>query len=79
MTWADYHPIPGVNWADPALVPIEKAIQRRADRGRFSRSAFRHHAAQEESDLFGNPQIDPIAREQVPQFYADFYNTPGAS
>ena len=46
MTWADYRPIPGVNWADPALVPIEEAIPRRADRGRFPRPAVRHHAAQ---------------------------------
>jgi M6 family metalloprotease-like protein len=30
------------------------------------------------SDLFGNPQIDPVAREKVPQFYADFYNKPSA-
>ncbi|RDJ93453.1 hypothetical protein B4Q13_21800, partial [Lacticaseibacillus rhamnosus] len=29
------------------------------------------------SDPFGNPQIDPVPRSQVPQFYGDFYNTPG--
>jgi M6 family metalloprotease-like protein len=30
-----------------------------------------------QSDLFGNPQLDPVAREAVAQFYADFYNKPG--
>ena len=30
------------------------------------------------SDPFGNPQIDPIPRDDVPKFYADFYNTPNA-
>ncbi len=29
------------------------------------------------SDLFGNPQIDPVRRDQVPQFYADFFIKPG--
>jgi hypothetical protein len=24
MTWDDYHPIPGKNWADPSLVPERK-------------------------------------------------------
>ena len=24
MTWEDYHPIPGKNWADPSLVPERK-------------------------------------------------------
>jgi len=24
MTWADYHPIPGKDWADPALAPGRK-------------------------------------------------------
>ena len=30
------------------------------------------------SDPFGNPQIDPVPRADVPKFYADFYNTPNA-
>lgn len=24
MTWGDYHPIPGKNWADPVLIPVRK-------------------------------------------------------
>jgi M6 family metalloprotease-like protein len=30
-----------------------------------------------QSDLFGNPQVDPVKRELVPQFYADFWGRPG--
>ena len=30
------------------------------------------------SDPFGNPQVDPIPRADVPKYYADFYNTPSA-
>jgi M6 family metalloprotease-like protein len=75
MTWNDYHPIPGTNWADAKLDPPRKmrialiAID-------FPDQPF-VITLPKKSDLFGNPQIDPIPREAVPQFYADFYNTPG--
>lgn len=74
MTWNDYKPIPGKNWADPSLKP-----------GRQIRIAliaidFKDQpfvvTMPKHSDLFGNPQIDPISREKVAQFYADFYNYP---
>jgi M6 family metalloprotease-like protein len=76
MTWADYRPIPGHNWADPSPVPSKKQFRVALIAVDFPDQPFvitlpRH------SDLFGNPQIDPIAREQVPQFYADFFNKPG--
>lgn len=29
-----------------------------------------------ESDPLGNPQIAPVSREEVSQFYADFFMTP---
>ena len=29
-------------------------------------------------EIFGNPQIDPIPRDKVPQFYADFFIKPSA-
>jgi len=75
MTWADYHPIPGVDWADPKLVPTKKQFKVALVAVDFPDQPFvitlpRH------SDLFGNPQIDPVTRDKVPQFYADFYNTP---
>ena len=76
MTWADYRPIPGRNWADPSLEPARKlrvaliAID-------FPDQPF-VITLPRGSDLFGNPQIDPVARDEVPRFYADFYNKPGA-
>ena len=74
MTWDDYTPIPGKNWADPSLVPPRQmkialiAID-------FPDQPF-VITLPKHSDPFGNPQIDPVPREDVPQFYADFYNTP---
>jgi len=76
MTWDDYHPIPGVNWADPSLAPARKlriglvAVD-------FPDQPF-VITLPKESDLFGNPQIDPVPRADVAQFYADFYDKPQA-
>ncbi len=75
MTWADYHPIPGKSWADPSLVPARqlKIALVAVD---FPDQSF-VITLPKKSDLFGNPQIDPVRREDVPQFYADFWNKPG--
>lgn len=76
MTWSDYRPIPGHNWADPALQATRRlrvalvAID-------FDDQPF-VITLPKQSDPFGNPQIDPIARADVPRFYADFFNTPNA-
>lgn len=76
MRWQDYHPIPGKNWADPTLVPKRKfrialvAVD-------FPDLPF-VITQPTHSDLFGNPQIKPIPREKVAQFYADFFNRPSA-
>jgi M6 family metalloprotease-like protein len=77
MTWADYHPIPGVNWADPALVPTRKQFRVALVAVDFDDQPF-VITLPKHSDLFGNPQIDPVPRERVAQFYADFFNTPSA-
>jgi M6 family metalloprotease-like protein len=77
MTWADYHPIPGVNWADPSLTPSKKQFKVALIAVDFPDQPF-VVTLPKHSDLFGNPQIDPIPREQVAQFYADFYNSPSA-
>ncbi len=75
MTWADYRPIPGVDWADPsrkaprtlrvALVALD-----------FPDQPF-VITMPKGSDPYGNPQIDPVRREDVPRFYADFLGKPG--
>jgi M6 family metalloprotease-like protein len=75
MTWADYHPIPGINWADPSRVPTRKQYKVALIAVDFDDQPF-VITQKKKSDLFGNPQMDPISREKVPQFYADFFNTP---
>jgi M6 family metalloprotease-like protein len=76
MTWADYRPIPGINWADPSRAPSKKQFRVALIAVDFPDQPF-VITLPKHSDLFGNPQIDPIPREQVPQFYADFFNKPG--
>ncbi len=76
MTWDDYHPIPGKNWADPSLVP-ERKFKMALVAIDFPDQPF-VITQPKKSDLFGNPQIDPIARDDVPQFYSDFWLRPSA-
>lgn len=75
MTWADYQPIPGIDWANPSLTPSKKQFKVALVAIDFPDQPF-VITLPKHSDLFGNPQIDPVARERVPRFYADFYNTP---
>jgi len=76
MTWADYRPIPGRNWADPSLKP-EKGFRLAVVGIDFPNQPF-VITLPKGSDPFGNPQIDPISRDQVPRFYADFFMKPSA-
>lgn len=94
MTWNDYHPIPGIKWADLSLKP-ERQFRMALVAVDFSDQPF-VITLPEKSDLFGNPMIDtikndlpdggsgyagnpvmkPVKREDVPQFYADFWLKP---
>ncbi len=74
MTWADYRPIPGTNWADNA-VPGERVLRVALVAVDFPDQPF-VITQPKGSDLFGNPQVEPVKREDVPQFYADFWGTP---
>lgn len=76
MTWADYKPIPGISWADPTLKP-EKGYRIALVAVDFDDQPF-VMTLPKHSDLFGNPQIDPVSREEIPQFYADFFLKPSA-
>ena len=76
MTWSDYHPIPGVDWADPSRQP-GRALRVALVAIDFPDQPF-VITLPKGSDPFGNPQIDPVPRERVPQFYADFFGRPGA-
>ncbi len=75
MTWADYRPIPGRNWADPALKPA-RGFRIAVVAIDFPGQPF-VMTLPKGSDPFGNPQIDPVAREDAPRFYADFFLKPG--
>ncbi len=74
MTWDDYKPIPGINWADPSLTP-KRGFKMALVAIDFPDQPF-VITQPKGSDLFGNPQIDPIKREDVPEFYRNFFITP---
>ncbi len=65
-----------MDWADPSLTPARKQFKVALVAIDFPDQPF-VITLPKHSDLFGNPQIDPVPREQVPQFYARFYNEPG--
>jgi M6 family metalloprotease-like protein len=74
MTWDDYLPIPGKNWADPSIVPDRK-FRMALVAVDFPDQPF-VITLPKQSDLFGNPQIDPVKRGYVPKFYSDFWLVP---
>ncbi|SEH02277.1 M6 family metalloprotease domain-containing protein [Nonomuraea solani] len=77
MTWRDYKPIPGVNWATNGAVPTGRALRVALVAVDFPDQPF-VITKPKGSDPFGNPQIDPVARDDVARFYADFFNKPSA-
>ncbi len=74
MTWSDYKPVPGKNWADPSLVP-ERKFRMALVAVDFPDQPF-VITLPKNSDLFGNPQINPVRRDDVPRFYSDFWLKP---
>jgi M6 family metalloprotease-like protein len=76
MTWQDYRPIPGVTWADgkPGRVRNFRVALVAVD---FPDQPF-VITLPKQSDLFGNPQVDPVRRDDVPRFYAEFWGKPNA-
>jgi len=76
MTWDDYRPIPGRDWANPMLRP-ERGFKLAVVGIDFPDQPF-VVTLPKGSDPFGNPQIEPVAREDVPRFYADFFTRPNA-
>jgi M6 family metalloprotease-like protein len=74
MTWADYRPIPGTTWADNA-VPGARVLRVALVAVDFPDQPF-VITLPKRKDLFGNPQVDPVKREDVPRFYADFWGRP---
>jgi M6 family metalloprotease-like protein len=77
MTWDDYKPIPGHNWATDGDEPTQRKVTVALVAFDFPDQPF-VITQPKGSDPFGNPQINPIARADVPNFYKDFFNTPSA-
>ncbi|QLE76402.1 M6 family metalloprotease domain-containing protein [Streptomyces rectiverticillatus] len=79
MTWAEYRSVPGTNWADPDRKPTQR---------KFKGALVLLDYPDEEFSVskpagaarFGNPlpSASGIPRAQVPKFYEDFLNKPGA-
>src|SRR4051794_29557125 len=77
MNFDTYKPIPGVDWATSGKQPTDRAVTMALVAFDFPDQPF-VITQKKNSDPFGNPQINPIARADVPNFYKDFYNTPSA-
>src|SRR5688572_19374465 len=77
MTWADYKPVPGFDWAnDPARQPAKK-IRAALILGDYVDQPM-VMTMPNRSDLAGNPQRHGgVPQEEVAQWWADFLNTPG--
>ncbi len=75
MTWADWTDIPGTRWNDPDARPTERGLRIALVAVDFPDQPF-VLTQPKESDRFGNPQIDPIPRADVPRFYHDYYLIP---
>ena len=78
MTWDDYRPIPGFNWADDQRQPPKK-LRAALILGDFPDREFLV-TRPKGSDAVGNP-IDAggVARGKVGEFYKDLLNTPQAA
>lgn len=77
MTWDDYAPIPGATWANGAATATRRTMRVAIVPADYSDQPF-VVTLRKGSDLFGNPRIDPVKRDQVPRFYAEFFNRPQA-
>lgn len=75
MTWEDWTDIPDTQWNDPTIKPSVEALNIALVAVDFPDQKF-VITKPKGSDLFGNPQIDPIPRDDVPEFYRDFYMKP---
>jgi M6 family metalloprotease-like protein len=77
MTWDDYTPIPGTNWADPATRGSVQTFRGALVLVDYANQPF-VITQPANSTVYGNPTVvHDIPRAEVPEFYRDFLNTPG--
>jgi M6 family metalloprotease-like protein len=78
MTWTDYKPIPGVDWADTARHGTKRTMRVAIVPADYSDHPF-VVTLPKQSDIFGNPRVDPVTRAMVPKYWSDFYSKPQES
>ena len=77
MTWDDYRAIPGTRWNDTSRTGSIKNFRGALVLADYPDEPFTV-SRPKNSTIFGNPvSAGDIPRDQVPQFYRDFLNTPG--
>ncbi len=79
LTWADYKPIPGVDYSDPTIQPSVKKWRVALILADYDDRPFTI-SQPAGGTIFGTPtaQAHSVPRAQVPQFYVDFLNKPQA-
>ncbi|MCM4081000.1 M6 family metalloprotease domain-containing protein [Paractinoplanes hotanensis] len=77
MTWSDYRPVPGTDWANPAVRGSERNFNGALVLVDYPNQPF-VVTQPANSTIYGNPSgVQNLARADVPQFYRDFLNRPG--
>ncbi|MBE2317594.1 immune inhibitor A [Solirubrobacter sp. CPCC 204708] len=79
LTWADYKPLPGPNYADPSIQPTVKKWRVALLMFDYPDKSFTI-SEPAGSTIYGTPSAlaHSIPRAEVPKFYGDFFNTPSA-
>ncbi|WKX71702.1 M6 family metalloprotease domain-containing protein [Streptomyces sp. XD-27] len=79
MTWDEYRPVPGTDWADPDVKPTKRTFKGALVLLDYPDEEF-SVTKQAGTARFGNPlpSAAGIPRDRVPAFYRDFLNKPGA-
>jgi M6 family metalloprotease-like protein len=74
MTWNDYKPVPGINWSTDNIQP-EIGLKGALILVDFPDQDF-ILTKPKGSDPAGNPQINAISREDLPEFWKNYLNVP---
>ncbi|MEU4420216.1 M6 family metalloprotease domain-containing protein [Actinoplanes sp. NPDC024001] len=78
MTWSDYRPVPGTDWANPAVRGSVRNFNGALVLVDYPNQPF-VVTRPANSTIYGNPSgVQNLERSAVPAFYRDFLNKPGA-
>ena len=79
LTWADYKKLPGPDYSDPSIQPTVEKWRVALIMVDYPDRPFTI-SQPAGSTIFGTPSAvaHSVPREQVPQFYGDFFNKPSA-